>query len=270
MKELLIRIIVALIAIPMLIFIILEGGWYFFGFIALIAIGGQIEFYKMSGNKDIFPQTIIGVMMTSILLLIIQLGISKYLLIVIVSLLILSLTIEMFRNKKSALLNLSVTLSGVIYPGILLAMLLHLRNNVDWVEISSSAGFILTIFIAIWVCDSFAYFVGKPFGKHKLFERVSPKKSIEGAIGGILGAILVFVIAYIFQWYLISLHLSIASGLIIGIFGQLGDLVESWLKRDSGVKDSSNVLPGHGGLLDRFDSLIFVSPFFLILHLLLN
>jgi phosphatidate cytidylyltransferase len=125
----------------------------------------------------------------------------------------------------------------------------------------------MTLFVAIWACDTFAYFVGKSIGKHRLFERVSPKKSIEGALGGLAGAVLAFLAVYYFEWYNISLELSLISGLIVGTFGQFGDLVESWFKRDAGIKDSSHILPGHGGILDRFDSLIFVAPVFMIIYL---
>lgn len=270
MKELMKRVSVAIVGIPLLVFLVIKGGWYFFGFIALISIGGQLEFYAMVKNKQALPQKVIGILFTVIILLFVQLGTNTIFLISFISLLILSLVFEMFRNKGSALLNISATFAGVVYPGILLTILIQLRNNIQWADISSNAGLILTIFVAVWACDSFAYFVGKPLGKHKLFERVSPKKSIEGGLGGVFGALLVFVTVHYTGWYYISLEMAIISGLIIGVFGQLGDLVESWFKRDAGVKDSSQIIPGHGGLLDRFDSLIFVSPFFLILYLLTN
>ena len=110
--------------------------------------------------------------------------------------------------------------------------------------------------------------IGKSLGKHKLFKRVSPNKSVEGAVAGVVGSILVFLIVKWIEFVPISYVFAIISGLIVGIIGQLGDLVESWFKRDAGVKDSSNILPGHGGILDRFDSLLFVSPAFLILYIM--
>ncbi|MBK7257385.1 MAG: phosphatidate cytidylyltransferase [Ignavibacteriae bacterium] len=119
---------------------------------------------------------------------------------------------------------------------------------------------VLTIFAAIWVCDSAAYFAGRAFGKHKLFERVSPKKTWEGAIAGFLGAIAAFLIMQALVLPYLTVTQALVCGMIVGIFGQLGDLVESLLKRDAGVKDSSSLIPGHGGVLDRFDSILFVSP----------
>lgn len=118
---------------------------------------------------------------------------------------------------------------------------------------------ILVVFAGIWTCDSFAYFGGRAFGKHKLFERVSPKKTWEGAISGGLGGIAACVALAIaldgLLWYD-----GLLIGLIAGVFGQVGDLAESHLKRACDVKDSSQLIPGHGGVLDRFDSLLFVAP----------
>jgi phosphatidate cytidylyltransferase len=114
--------------------------------------------------------------------------------------------------------------------------------------------------MSIWICDTAAYFGGLSMGKHRLFLRVSPKKSWEGAVWGFAGAVATMVL---FQYTLLpylAFHQAIIMGVIIGIFGQVGDLIESLLKRDADVKDSSGLLPGHGGVLDRFDSLIYVSP----------
>ena len=120
------------------------------------------------------------------------------------------------------------------------------------------------LFVAIWMCDIFAYFGGSTFGKHKLYPKVSPKKSIEGAVSGFLGA---FVTVYFANVYLLP-ELSFAQVcvlvILLGLFGQIGDLIESLFKRDAGVKDSGNSIPGHGGVLDRLDSFIFVTPVVLI------
>jgi phosphatidate cytidylyltransferase len=121
------------------------------------------------------------------------------------------------------------------------------------------------VFATIWICDSAAYYIGTAFGKHKLFPRVSPKKSWEGAIAGFVFAILAMVISKNIIIDFLSWNSVIGIGMIVGILGQVGDLIESLFKRDSGVKDSSNLIPGHGGIFDRFDSLIFSSPFILIL-----
>lgn len=268
MKELMARVAVAIVAIPLLVYIILLGEWYFFAFMALLTVLGQNEFFNMVQKKGTepfkMPVYLLG-------LIILYIGFRSMYMPFVLELAFTSLValflFEMFRNKGSAILNIGSALAVAIYPAFFFAALLFLRNNSTQMGVSSAGGYILTIFISIWICDTFAYFVGKSIGKNKLFERVSPKKSIEGALGGLLGAILTFLMVYYFNWYTISLSLAIISGLVVGTFGQMGDLVESWFKRDAGVKDSSNLIPGHGGILDRFDSLLFVSPIFLIIYL---
>ncbi|KAA3617680.1 MAG: phosphatidate cytidylyltransferase [Calditrichaeota bacterium] len=267
MKELLKRVAVAIVAIPLLVYLILQGGWYFFSLMTIIIIGGQVEFYNLARQKESLSQLAPGILLTVVMLIAVQTGVSNLIWAVAFATLVLIFGYEMFHNKSSAILNVSTTLAGVIYPGVFLAALLFLRNNAQQLGVSSAGGFVLTIFVSIWVCDTFAYFVGKSIGKHRLFERVSPKKSIEGAIGGLVGSIAVFLAVYYFEWYQISLELAVISGVVVGLFGQFGDLVESWFKRDAAIKDSSHLLPGHGGMLDRFDSLIFVSPIFMIIYL---
>ncbi len=128
---------------------------------------------------------------------------------------------------------------------------------------------IIYIILIIWANDSFAYIIGKSFGKHKLFERISPKKTIEGFIGGLTFSIIASIVISYF-----SLDFSIINwiiiAIIVSIFGTFGDLVESKFKRQANVKDSGNIMPGHGGLLDRLDSLFFLAPFvYLYVHFLL-
>jgi len=128
---------------------------------------------------------------------------------------------------------------------------------------------LISIFILIWTNDTFAYLVGKSIGKHKLFERISPKKTIEGFIGGILFAVLA---SYFISKYFIgaSTFIWIVIASIVGVFGTIGDLVESKFKRIAGVKDSGKIMPGHGGILDRLDSVIFVAPIVFLFYQILN
>ena len=135
---------------------------------------------------------------------------------------------------------------------------------------------IIGLFLLIWTNDTFAYIVGKSIGKHKLLERISPKKTIEGFLGGLIFAIFA---GYLISKYYISpkpefsqqsilIWTSIAA--IVGIFGTIGDLIESKFKRIAGVKDSGNIMPGHGGVLDRLDSVIFVAPIIFLFYQILN
>ncbi len=194
------------------------------------------------------------------------------------------LVVELFRNKGSIFLNAGFTIFGVMYVGIFLASLTGIRElfgaefpyhlAIQFFPDSSALSdaalhattytwgglTIIAILVSIWMCDTAAYFGGLSMGKHKLFPRVSPNKSWEGAVWGFIGALITMII---FQYYFLpylKVHQAIIIGVIIGVFGQIGDLIESLLKRDAGVKDSSGLIPGHGGILDRFDSLIFVSP----------
>jgi len=128
---------------------------------------------------------------------------------------------------------------------------------------------IISIFILIWANDTFAFVVGKSIGKHKLFERISPKKTIEGFLGGLIFALIFSVLIakyFIFE----PVFLWIGISLVVSIFGTIGDLVESKFKRLAGVKDSGKIMPGHGGILDRLDSIIFVAPFVFLLYQILN
>jgi phosphatidate cytidylyltransferase len=263
MRELSKRVLLAIFGIPVLVILTYLGGWYFFILILIISLVAQWEFYQIQKNKNIFAQKYMG-LFTGLLILI-GIQVENYFFTGLASLLclLLILLLEMFRKYKNASIHIGITLLGILYIPVLLSFLLYLRNYLDYKFISmnnTGFAFILTIMVTIWICDTFAYFYGKKFGKHKLFLKVSPNKSVEGAIAGLLGSLLVFIIVYYSNLLPYSLPELLTLGSAIGIGGQLGDLVESWFKRDAGVKDSSTLLPGHGGMLDRFDSLIFISP----------
>ena len=147
------------------------------------------------------------------------------------------------------------------------AALMVFMYRIDFFSSLAGPKLVLLVFALIWVNDTFAYLTGRLLGKHKLFERISPGKTIEGSIGG-----LVFTLAgiIVFSQYVdwLSLKVAIGMGLIAVVFGTLGDLCESMLKRQAGVKDSGNLIPGHGGVLDRFDSVLFTIPFIYVFLLL--
>lgn len=272
MRELLIRIAVSVVGIPLIIFLILKGGVYFFALIMIVSIVGQCELYALIKSKSINALKTPGIITGVCILYMAAFGLNNYVLCVLLILIMFIFASEMFRNKGSAVLNIAGALLGVVYPVLFLAAFLILRMNIDKIlpagHDNAGGYFIVTIFISVWICDTFAYFYGTKFGRHKLFERVSPKKSIEGGAAGLIGAVLTFLAVNWLEIVHIPLPIAVISGLIVGILGQLGDLVESWFKRDVQIKDSSHILPGHGGILDRFDSLTFIAPAFLILYLL--
>ena len=131
---------------------------------------------------------------------------------------------------------------------------------------------LISIFVLIWTNDTFAYLVGKSIGKHKLFERISPKKTIEGFIGGIIFAIIAsyFISKYFLKIPEKNTYIWFIIAFIVGVFGTIGDLVESKFKRIAGKKDSGKIMPGHGGILDRLDSVIFVAPIIFLFYQILN
>jgi phosphatidate cytidylyltransferase len=192
------------------------------------------------------------------------------------------LVCELKRSRGSPLLNLSVTAFGALYVSLLFGSLTGLRQifnpqdfplhryfdvigpSVDGETVRAidrwGALTTVTLFASIWLCDTAAYFVGRAWGTHKLFERVSPKKTWEGAAAGFAAAVTVFLAAQMVLLPFLTVRDAVVCGAVVGVFGQVGDLGESLLKRDAGVKDSSGLIPGHGGVLDRFDSLLYVSP----------
>lgn len=137
-----------------------------------------------------------------------------------------------------------------------------------WMHDVFSPKMLLLVFVLIWVNDTFAYLTGRLLGKHKLFERISPGKTIEGSLGGLVFTLAgVIIFSRCVDW--LPLKTAVGMGLIAVVFGTLGDLCESMLKRQAGVKDSGKLIPGHGGVLDRFDSVLFVIPFVFVFLLLL-
>ena len=256
-----VRVLVSIAAIPLLVLLSYFGGVYFLSFVLIIT---GISFYEFSviakakgANVNINPG----------LIAIIFLVINQYRFFVsqyhfLIAFFIVLLIFELFRNNGSAIQNIGATLLGVFYLGIFGSTLIGIREfypNID--ELYTNGGYlIISIFATIWICDSAAFFGGTALGKNKLFPRVSPKKSWEGAIFGFVFALLAMILAKNLVLDFLPLQDALIIGFIIGTFGQIGDLVESLIKRDAGVKDSSKLIPGHGGIFDRFDSLLFSSP----------
>jgi phosphatidate cytidylyltransferase len=186
----------------------------------------------------------------------------KIIAVIIVIISVLMLLIELFRNKGSAIVNLGSLLLGIFYIGLFSSTLVLIREHFAYSDFLYSEGgyLIISLMVTIWICDSAAFFIGSAFGRHKLFPRVSPNKSWEGAAAGFIFSVITMIAANSLVLDTIDLFDSVVIGLIIGIFGQVGDLIESLIKRDASVKDSSKLIPGHGGIFDRFDSLLFTSP----------
>lgn len=163
----------------------------------------------------------------------------------------------LFRGRQPYIANVATTILGFVYCGYF-PLQLQLLRDMSSPQFHDGLGFVVMMFTAILLTDVGCYYAGTRFGRHKLAPVISPNKTIEGSIGGAVAAICAALIVGYFigvEWYL-----SFAAGIICTIFAQIGDLCESLLKRDAGVKDSGNSLPGHGGFLDRCDSFIFTIP----------
>ncbi len=257
------RVVIAVIGIPLILLFVFYGGLFFFSFVLLISLLATIEYYQLVKIKNFSPIFPIGILAIIFIDIVFYLGKHIYFIPLFILTTLLAGLVELFRKPKfagwSAISNFATTLFPVFYIGLLLGTLIGLRE-IKWRSYDDMGIFIISIFATIWICDTAAYFVGKSLGKRKLYQRVSPKKTVEGFIGGLIFAFITsFIAKFTVLKYLTNLD-AFVIGLIVGIFGQLGDLVESLIKRDVGVKDSSSIIPGHGGVFDRFDSLIYVAP----------
>ena len=262
------RIIVSLIAIPLIVGVSYIGKIPFLVFVCLIGLISFLEFGFLTQGKGIKVNFVIGASAVVFQIINVYLDLISYYNFIII-LLLAALITELFRNKGSAIFNIGSTLLGVLYIGLFASSILMIREFFDYSDVLYNEGgfIIIAMLSAIWICDSAAFFLGKAFGKHKLFPRVSPKKSLEGAVAGFIFSLIAMIAAKELILDFFSFADALVIGLIIGIFGQIGDLVESLIKRDADIKDSSKIIPGHGGIFDRFDSFLFSSPIvYLYLH----
>jgi phosphatidate cytidylyltransferase len=293
-SELFKRVLVAIIGIPLTVFLIYIGGVAFAIAVAIISSLAIIELFNFFRKKGISPFTKTSIFANLILITVTYLYIhnslkqesNELLLFALLIIIILIFLLKgLWSKKQGAMLNIITSLGGFFYISLTFIFLILLRefgnlyfivNRGVSIDSNIIAGkepdFLISLLIAIWLCDTMAFFVGKSIGKYKLFPSVSPKKTWEGAIGGFFGAVGGFVLCTQFPFLLNDFPISqaVIIGIIIGIAGQIGDLAESKLKRDAGVKDSSSILPGHGGILDRFDSIMFVLPIIFIYLFFIN
>ncbi len=294
------RVAVALVAIPVIVWASMVGSYFFFLLVAALSAISLHEFYGLAEKKGAFPLKTAGLLAGFVvngafiyerlqvevfrffasrgfpLSMFSQL---QFLLVTMLVFLLVVLLIELFRQKGSPFINAGTTVLGVMVISLFFGTLIELRelfpygfpvskffsvsvaSEIELATISRWGGYtIVSLLSSIWICDTAAYFGGLTFGRHRLFERVSPKKSWEGAVFGFFGALLTMLAARSLVLDYLRLQDALIIGTIVGVFGQVGDLVESRFKRDAGVKDSSAMIPGHGGVYDRFDSLVFVAP----------
>ncbi len=228
------------------------------------------EFHKLTNRqKGVKVQWLLGLLGASLLFVLSYFNASKmigaHFLLIYLFFLFFVFIIELFRKSENPINNLAYFIMGQIYIALPFSILNYIYYMSFACSCFSGIGnlLILAMFIALWTNDVGAYIVGSTFGKYKLFERISPKKTWEGFLGGLL---LTIVLALNLSFFIPQLSFIqwLIFTQIVSIFGTLGDLIESMLKRTVGVKDSGSIMPGHGGLLDRLDSMIFVVPIILI------
>lgn len=223
------------------------------------------EFYTMIEEAKANPQTIMGIIVgVTLFTLNYLIAFRKAdldVLIIMIPLLFLFYINELFSGNKNSFDNIAYTLLGIFYIAIPMSILNYIITfPMNYMHVWHTPLLLLGMFIIIWTNDTFAYATGTLFGRNKMFPSISPKKSWEGTIGGALFAIGASVLLS-YQFKILYTDEWIMLALVTVFFGNLGDLIESQLKRMVKIKDSGNWLPGHGGALDRFDSIIFAAPF---------
>lgn len=257
------RIQTAIIAMALFIPIVLYGKWPFQLLVYVLSTIGLIELMRMRKiRNNLFPKLLsIGILWIILATIPEHLfpqsfDITKIKIIILFIMLLLAYTV--LSKNKFTIDDAGFILISTLYVGLGFYFLIEMRTE--------GLNYILFTLFVIWATDTGAYFSGRTFGKRKLWPEISPNKTIGGAIGGIIVACIVgltFQVVYPFE---LSLFTVIVIALLISIIAQIGDLVASAFKRHYDIKDSSNILPGHGGILDRFDSLLFVLPFLYLIQ----
>jgi phosphatidate cytidylyltransferase len=256
------RLLTAFVGGPVIIICSLVGGIPFLLAMNLIIGAGLFEFYRMMEVKGIRPFKTVGIAAGLVVswYVYFQGGVFSGLFITLMLITIMGMEL-LRRDGELAVFHISTTILGVFYVAWLGSHIILLRQLGEGVEGTDLGGFfVLLAFVLTWGADTGAYFVGNAIGKTKLLPRVSPGKSVEGAVGGVVVAIMIAFIARATIVPLLTVVDALVLGLTAPVMAVLGDLVESLMKRDVKIKDTSHALPGHGGMLDRFDSVLFVAP----------
>lgn len=256
------RVLVAIVAGPVILAAAWFGGVYFFVLVAALSALATLEMRRLLATKGGKPLPHVLVAASLLLCSAVFLQRVDLVLLVVVGFLLASVGGELFRKPNNIIANASAAVLVFFYVGGCFVSMLALRELPHSIALDYRAGgeWLVLIFLVTWICDSAAYFVGSRFGRHKLAPAISPNKSIEGALGGLISAPLAALGAKLLFAHSLTTIDALVIGLFIGVLGQASDLVESQFKRDAAIKDASTLLPGHGGILDRFDSEMLVVP----------
>lgn len=256
MHNLATRMIINVLGIPAILLMVKIGGIPFLLFFMVIAAVSQVELYLLIAEKGQRPALFLATLLGALWMLTVFF-IPQYAFPVLIGMVTIILLAGLFRPIQGASVNLATTLLGVFYPPILLSTLFLIRSNTH-----DGRQILFMLFASIWICDSLAYVFGKWLGRRKIAPHISPHKTVAGCVGGLAGAVVTVLIFWYLGWQpdFMSFNQVIIFGILTGVLGQAGDFVESIFKRDAGVKDSSRLLLGHGGMLDRFDSFFIGAP----------
>ncbi len=260
------RIITSLIAAPLAVGLAYLGGWAFGALVLLVALAAQQEFYTMTGAVDTLAQRTAGALLGGLLTSVALWPAAGSAAVVWgIGLIVLS---PFLFEREQLIPGLSATIVGALFPAGLLGFLATLREA-RGPEVGTTEAFFLVLltFLLVWATDIFAYYTGKALGRRALAPTISPNKTWEGTLGGLTAAGGIAVAGKLVLLPALSWVDVLVLGGIGGGLSQLGDLAESAMKRSSGVKDSSTLIPGHGGVFDRFDSMTVAAPLiYLYLH----
>jgi phosphatidate cytidylyltransferase len=257
------RILVIVILLPVGLFLIYLGGWIFAAFVALVLGLAGWEFTRLFQASNLRPA--LAVVIGGVVLLALgrqwdDFASSSWLITLLILVAMTYHLIAFERGRDRAGTDFALTIAGAVYCGWLGAYFVSLR------KLDEGLWWLLLVLPTVWIADAGAYLIGRKFGKHKLSPRLSPKKTWEGYIGGIIfGTAGTALLALLYQiWagpgFAISTLQCVGLGLVLSTVTTLGDLGESMIKRQNGVKDSSNLIPGHGGVFDRIDSWLWAAP----------
>lgn len=250
------RVLTSIVLIPLLYVIVWKLPPGFFVLLAVAAaVLGQYEFYRMAQGRVTRPLMAAAMLLGALLVFVMALPGKQGMLFITSALLLLMLT-RLFspRPVDGAFDDIALAFLGVFYAAMLFGFQAMIRIGVN------GKLWLVFMYLVIWASDTGAYYIGTAWGKHRLYEKISPKKSVEGLIGGVIAAVVVGLICRAGFFPSLGLAEAAALGFVLALVGTLGDLTESLLKRSAGVKDSGTLIPGHGGVLDRMDSMLFAAP----------
>lgn len=248
------RLVIALITVPLFYsYVMYLPPKYFLFLMTFFSTVGLAEFYAMYRLKGLFMYS--GLFWGAALFIVFYAAPELFLQVLLFSVLA-TMTLRLFlkRDAAGSISAVSAMVFGLIYiPGLMTFQLSLVKAGSAW---------IVMLYASVWAADSMAYYIGKSIGKRKLYPEMSPNKTVEGAVGSLVGGIVGAVLIKVTLLAQISILQTVIIGLAVGLSTMIGDLVESMFKRDAGVKDSSHIVPGHGGVLDKLDGVLFAGPAF--------